>query len=424
MHLTERGWMDRSFIARPLNNPWSKKLHPILAMDKEAAHLAIAAGSSVYLYTLAPGSSTQPTQLRFGGATSFRPARPQNDQRPIDITGFTLPSSGSEPHTAFIGFDMGRLKQIKLPSDSGDGVRGVPQIIREFAHPPELIRSLTCENELLASYTTSGLLSLYSTTSSDPAPIATLHKPVSRGWYTYHNASSNTIAVGSSSASPLLVYALTPTGLSPSPLANLGRGRKAIQRHFAVYGIAGAPPGFPGGSSDQILISSWYDGKVRVHDLRDAARGNHPNSSASNLGASDVPTPLFPCQVLYDPWTTTDAKYSVSAGGPGGACIASGSANNSVICLWDVRQPQDGWSIYAPGNDRSPIYSLKMDYSRIWSANQARACVIDFGPGVSLETYPILRRMPHSLPPKPDTRGLDYLAMYYSHRNETTFSQA
>jgi len=417
LHLTEQGWRDRSFIARPLNNPWSKKLQPILAMDKEASHLAIAAGSGVYLYNLAPSSYSEPTKLRFGGATSFRLNQPQANQRHIDITGFALPSPGVEPRSAFVGLDMGRLKQIKLPSTPIQGVLE-PQVVREFTHPPELIRSLTCENNLLASYTTSGLLSLYSTTSPDSTPVSTVHRPVTRGWSTYQSTFSNMIAVGSSSATPLLVYNITPTGISNFPIANLGRGKKGIHRHYAVYGITGAPAGFPGGGSDQIIISSWYDGKIRAHDLRDAARSNHPNGSTSP-DEPGIPTPLFPCQVLLDPWTTADAKYSVSAGGPGGACIASGSANHSVICLWDVRQPADGWSVHAPGNDRSPIYSLKLDYSRIWSANQSRACVIDFGPDVSLSTYPSLSRTPRSLPPKPGTRGLSYLAMYYSHKRES-----
>lgn len=187
-----------------------------------------------------------------------------------------------------------------------------------------------------------------------------------------------------------------------------------------MYGITGPPPGFPGGQSDQIIISSWFDGKVRIHDLRDAARGyNNLLDFSGGYSSPDVPMPLSPCQVLYDPWTVGDAKYSISAGGPGGACIASGSAVNSVICLWDVRQPFSGWSVHAPGNDRSPIYSLKFEYSRIWTANQARACVVDFGPDVSLKTYPSLKRTARSLPPKPGSGGLSYLAMYYSHKHES-----
>ena len=49
-----------------------------------------------------------------------------------------------------------------------------------------------------------------------------------------------------------------------------------------------------------------------------------------------------------------------------------------------------GWSVHAPGNDSSPVYSLVVDGSRVFGANESRGFVFDFGMGVKEGTYPPL----------------------------------
>jgi len=146
-----------------------------------------------------------------------------------------------------------------------------------------------------------------------------------------------------------------------------------------VYGIASAPPASPWGASDQILVSGWFDGLVRVHDMR----------------SSHAPSLTF-----ADPWSF-EPVYAVACGGGGGAHIAAGSARHSVVAFWDVRVASRGWSVHAPGNDVSPVYSIILESSRLFGATQSRPFVYDFGPAVRPETYP-------SLPPTQDNDGLKH----------------
>ena len=90
---------------------------------------------------------------------------------------------------------------------------------------------------------------------------------------------------------------------------------------------------------------------------------------------------------MADPWSY-EAIYSLSSGGGTGMNIAAGSARHSVVAMWDVRSSMRGWSVHAPGDDPSPVYSLILDGSRCFGATERRAFVLDFGPGVGTETYP------------------------------------
>jgi hypothetical protein len=39
---------------------------------------------------------------------------------------------------------------------------------------------------------------------------------------------------------------------------------------------------------------------------------------------------------------------------------------------------QSGWSVYAPGNDRSPVYTVILESSRLFGATESRPFVYDF----------------------------------------------
>jgi hypothetical protein len=196
------------------------------------------------------------------------------------------------------------------------------------------------------------------------------------------SASAPFAAFGTSSDTPLTIHAITPTSISATPTMTLRASQhqddSALERPTAVYGIASAPPASPWGASDQIIVSGWFEGLVCVHDMR----------------ASPAPTLTF-----ADPWSF-EPIYTVACGGGGGAHIAAGSARHSVVAFWDVRAATPGWSVHAPGNDVSPVYSIIMESSRLFGATQSRPFVYDFGPAVRPETYPSL----------PSTRGNDGLS--------------
>jgi WD40 repeat protein len=125
------------------------------------------------------------------------------------------------------------------------------------------------------------------------------------------------------------------------------------------------------GSSPQILVSGWYDGQVRCYDLRSSSRV----SAATN--SDQTPAPLLPVLSLFDP-LSVEPIYSISCGGGSSSHIAAGSARHGVISFWDLRFPRAGWSVYAPGNDPSPVYSVILESSRIYGATQSRPFVYDF----------------------------------------------
>jgi WD40 repeat protein len=224
-----------------------------------------------------------------------------------------------------------------------------------------------------------------------------------RAWSALLCASASTpfAAFGTSSDTPLTIHAITRAGISPTPTLTLraSKGRdnddsdsdsSDFERPTAVYGIASAPPASPWGASDQIVVSGWFDGLVRVHDMR----------------ASRVPTLTF-----ADPWSF-EPIYAIACGGGGGAHIAAGSARHAVVAFWDVRAATRGWSVHAPGNDVSPVYSIILESSRLFGATQSRPFVYDFGPDVSRETYPSLPATRGKKDGLAYKKGLEHIGFY------------
>jgi WD40 repeat protein len=163
----------------------------------------------------------------------------------------------------------------------------------------------------------------------------------------------------------------------------------------AVYGLTQAPLSSPWGSSPQVIASGWFDGRARIYDLRCATRSPTPSEftslSLSSLSLSNDPashssrpkytatgTPLLtPVLVMADRWST-EPIYSLSSGGGSGAHLAAGTARHSVVSFWDVRAPKDGWSVHAPGNDRSPVFNVHLESSRLFGVTELRGFTYDF----------------------------------------------
>ncbi|KAI0269741.1 hypothetical protein BC834DRAFT_967487 [Gloeopeniophorella convolvens] len=349
--LSDRAWDTKRFVARPLSRPWRGKLQPLLAINE--SRLFVAAGHTLYSN---------------------------------DITSIASVPDGGSDRTLFVGFDHGELQRIYVPACApGDqDVPIEPHYRTPFHyHNAELIEALSVSGDSLLSLSSSGKAGLLdlspralSAATSAPPHMIDLD---TRAWSALLCTSASTpyAAFGTSSDTPLTVHALTRSAgaLSPTPLAVLRASADHdpcdAERPTAVYGIASAPPASPWGASDQILVSGWFDGFVRVHDLRAASR---------------APTLSF-----ADPWSF-EPIYAVACGGGAGAHIAAGSARHSVVAFWDVRAPERGWSVHAPGNDVSPVYSVVLESSRLFGATQSRPFVYDFGPAVQPETYPSLPR--------------------------------
>ncbi|ETW81672.1 hypothetical protein HETIRDRAFT_36708 [Heterobasidion irregulare TC 32-1] len=406
--LSDKAWARTTFAARPLSRPWHGKLQPLLAINN--SRLVVAAGHILYSYafTTSGGDGITPG-MRF--ECSYSLLRPPDSSK-HDITAVVfLPDRGDR--TLFVGFVHGALERIYLPpmQDGRKEVTIDPVLRTPFHyHHGDIIESLSITSDLLLSLTengTAGLLNL-----SFPTPSPHMIELGERGWAAYLSTQSSTpyAAFGTSSDNPLAVHTITNSEISATPSSILWSSVKDFEseRSSAVYGISSTPPGFPWGASDNILVSGWYDGFVHVHDLRSPTCVPRLNNS---------PAPLFPVLSLSDPWSF-EPVYSVSCGGGSSSHIAAGTARHSVVAFWDVRSPKTGWSVHAPGNDSSPVYSVILESSRLFGATQSRPFVYDFGPGVTPDTYPPLPRVhgDDGLSYKKGWNNVGFYVTKYSHR--------
>lgn len=316
-----------------------------------------------------------------------------------DITGLaTVP--GEDDRTLFLGYADGSIERVELPAHKPTSSTVDAALIeRHSFHADSLIESLSLSSTHMLSLSSSGLAALLPLSTADPTPEV-INLGV-RSWVGHLSTrSSSYAAFGSTSKLPLSIHHITSSHLSPHPSLFLAPHPSKIERATAVYSIQSAPLSAPWGDSDQIVVSGWYDGVVRVHDLRSSTRttidASFGSSSASAHPSAPAPTSaLVPVLFVSDPWSF-EPIYSVACGGGSTAHIAAGSARHSVVSFWDVRAPARGWSVHAPGNDSSPVYSLLLDGARVFGANESRGFVFDFGMGACEQSYPPI--IPDDLP--------------------------
>ncbi|KAG6918774.1 hypothetical protein DXG01_011965 [Tephrocybe rancida] len=198
----------------------------------------------------------------------------------------------------------------------------------------EYLESLSSERNFLLALSSSG-----------DASLTNLHFPLSqpetvtlntRSWASHLclDSAGPYAAFGTSSTHPLRVYSIkndelsrTPNAILHSQMLSEPAGTKPVSS--AVYGISRAPLASPWGSSPQILVSGWFDGHVRCHDLRSSSR---IKCAGGNAGE---PAPLRPVLTMKDP-LQFESFYSVSCGGGSSSHIAAGSARHSVVSFWDT----------------------------------------------------------------------------------------
>ncbi|TEB39826.1 hypothetical protein FA13DRAFT_30176, partial [Coprinellus micaceus] len=241
-----------------------------------------------------------------------------------------------------------------------------------------------------------------------------------RSWKSHLTLASSTAfaAFGSTGKTPLTIHNVRPDeGLASLPSVILHTEKTTDPDNLlssAVYGLTQAPLSSPWGSSPQVIASGWFDGRARIYDLRCATRSPTPSEftslSLSSLSLSNDPashssrpkytatgTPLLtPVLVMADRWST-EPIYSLSSGGGSGAHLAAGTARHSVVSFWDVRAPKDGWSVHAPGNDRSPVFNVHLESSRLFGVTELRGFTYDFGPDMTADCYPSIASSPRSM---------------------------
>ncbi|KZS93632.1 hypothetical protein SISNIDRAFT_485250 [Sistotremastrum niveocremeum HHB9708] len=378
-YLSDRAWKNHLFITQPIDFAWRGKRHPILSLS--ADRLVVAVGSRLMVYSISAAGRDRPTKLTKHCTLdiSVSSRSPRNSMALTDVTGLGCVEPGlvGIPDSIVVTQGDGSLREVELPSNIYQPPPDKPcDAVLRTRSPSQSsgsIQSMSSYRSNSLTLSSTGMAYLYGGSIFDTSP-STVQISRAKGWSTH--LTSSWAALGTSSPTPLTICSVTPSGLSSHPIAGLHRSvdhlalpAQASASPSAVYGITSPPIGFPAGSPDQIVVSAWFDGKVRLHDLRDGS-----------------PKPSL---VMKDPWTATDAKYCVSVGGGASAQVVAGSSFHSVVCVWDVRSPdKSGWSLHAPGNDRSPVYSLILEGSRMWCATESRVCVFDFDPDAIVGLYP------------------------------------
>lgn len=423
--LADRAWSRANFIARPLSRPWKGKLQPAIALS--VSTLLVAAGRVLYSYAVQATSGASPSRIVFERSYTFMLGR--STVQP-DITSIAFLPDAGQDRTVFLGFEDSSVEQVCLPPHQGPHSRQhiviarAPQSALQH-HGTNVVQSISCSSHTLLSLSQKG--SVFLTNLASDSPSLTSVNLGTKSWTSHlcMSSSSPYAVFGTTSPAPLSLYYIAPDGFSPIPSIVL---QSPKNRPSAVYGITCAPPSSPLGPPEQIIVSGWYDGSVRIYDLR-VSHHSQCHSTLSTASSSSPPT-LLPVLTLQDA-LSPEPIYTVSCGGGNASFVAAGTARYSVVAFWDVRQPLRGWSVYAPGNDSSPVYSIVLESSRLFGATQSRPFVYDFGPGVTGDTYPPIasvglnavggRRGITEDRLKLERNGIGYHVSKYSHRRTGIF---
>ena len=189
---------------------------------------------------------------------------------------------------------------------------------------------------LLAASLSDGTVSLYSACSQSSRTNALANTPVIsaskhiRAWSTRF-LRHDLLAVGlGPSMTPIQVHTVTPTGVSPSPLRTFTTtfSDGSLNQDTSVYPIVPlSTSSQAGGAEGDLFLSGWFDGAIRLHDLRSPA----------------------PYTAIYsDPIDTFSAIYSLLP--LGRERFVAGSARHSTIKVFDFRMP-GGKAYYAVDAD-------------------------------------------------------------------------
>jgi hypothetical protein len=370
-YLSDERWKAKAFVGRPLSSPWRKAYRPTLQLSD--SRLLLAIGNELVSYEFTPSA---------GVSGPFNISLPKaSTDRQHDITSLVFLPDGGANRKICVSYADGSIVRMEISLGSSTSLSPpVPIAARRtavYGHSNAHVQHLSSCGQDVMSLSTSKMASLFRADAPWTTPT-TLNLPFSP-WVSLlrRDASSPYAAIGMTARDPkqlLHIYPISETNIRQNPSVVLTGGRSA------VYGLAKQCEGSPLGSSDQIVISGWYDGHVVVHDLRSRSRSNSDSLDQTLI------TSLRPVIMFRDPFW--NPIYTVASGGGCSAHIAAGTARHSIVSIWDVRSPSSGWSVYGPGLDHSPVYSLALEGSRVWAATHKRAFVLDFGPDVGRNTYP------------------------------------
>ena len=324
----------RKWHALQIGPTWPTPVIPTLSLV--ASRLLLGVGGKLLVHPLI-GS-----KINGGKAVSRAreyPIAKRGTGSGTDIVGVApLDAEGAE--LAIAQFD-GTLQTLKLD--------GQLQHVRRWQHPEgQNIHTLAASTDIMLTSTSTGLMSLFRTTSE--TPMETFDLPTAtRAWSSLITPSSLMVGVHGG----ILSYTLSPSGVSPLSRKLLGPDRPS---RSSPYDLVTPPTGSI--HSPSILLSAWYDSHLRIHDLR----------APANL----------PQVEFADPWQWADGSAMYCATYLAEHHIAGGGSRHGTVSLFDVRNPKSGWSIFTPGGKGSPVYALQGEGGRLWGVTERRAFALSF----------------------------------------------
>ena len=343
------------------------------------SRLIVGAGENLYSYAFnASRNATSPSVIFEGVISLLGPS-----DSGCTIIALTFIDDGGFDRTLHVTFQDGAIKRVLLTQTTSNHLNQSASlsVIQSNLNPmpvEDFVESLSSEANFILALSSTGYVRLNDHRPEHTNASSSTIELNTRSWIAHLCLQSSTpyAAFGAASSTPLTVHSITDSQLSPRPFAILHTGKgieSATDRFSAVYGLSRGPLNSPWGSSPQILVSGWFDGHVRCYDLRSSSR----SSPEPSFGKPSTPASLRPVLSLADR-CSYEPIYSVSCGGGSASYIAAGTARHSVVSFWDVRSPKNGWSVHAPGNDPSPVYSVALESSRFFGVTQSRPFVYDF----------------------------------------------
>ena len=241
-----------------------------------------------------------------------------------------------------IGQYDGTLQKFRF---DGNGLKS----IAHYGHSKgSNIHTMSGDKDLVATTTSHGLVSLFKVRSPWIRPDT--FKVQDRAWSmllsTRHGSLQPAIYLGMTGG--IRIHQIRESG-TDGKLERRLRGPEETVRSSA-YDMT-----FPPTSSvhhPSMLLSSWFDSYLRIHDLRSPSQ-----------------YPMIEC---FDPWQWADGSAIYSTTYLAENHIAGGGARHGTVSLFDIRMPKSGWSIFSPGGKGSPVYSLKGDGGRLWGVTEKR----------------------------------------------------
>lgn len=291
---------------------WTNKTMPVLKADSDK--MVLGSGNELF--------------FSFRGAdwTISRVGNPGIG----DISDIALTEVHNE---VIISFVDGRIVRAKLDPDASTNKRY--QIMKQFRaesrNAVEAVDYMSSTASILSVYQYGQLILNWSNVKLDGRP-----------WTTRFIGSGSKVATGIRSRNPLVIHTADASGLT------FHRSYAAAENCSSVFAVESI--------SENLILSGWYDGYTRLHDLR--------CKSTQAMGT------------WKDPMEDA-AAYSLAVSGN---TIYTGAALNAVVRIFDFRTPHmvNGISLFLDDKLRSPIYALVAENERVFGATERSVLGIDF----------------------------------------------